>query len=247
MHQFIIENKQLLISKKAIIPTDDLLFKIQKVLRIKNDEQFTCLYENKLFLCQLNGEKIKILKPLDKKTQKTSKVTLIQAIPKHQKLDLILQKATELGVDQIILWKSKRTISLFDKEKFEVKRKRWEKIIKEAVQQSRQTTIPQLSFANAIEEIPNFSSLTTKLIFYEKEEKNQFNAMSSSLKKNNDVVYVVGPEGGLEEIEVNHFKKKGFKVLGLGSSILRVETATIYVLSILKFFKENNKKYNKRF
>jgi 16S rRNA (uracil1498-N3)-methyltransferase len=156
---------------------------------------------------------------------------LAAALIKSAKFEWMLQKATELGVDQIIPLKTRLSEIRIPEEKIEARRERWQRIIREAAKQCKRSAAPRLqktlNFADflAAEEFSPFS----KILFYEKAaEPWQLSSLIS-----NRIIVVIGPEGGWEQNEVEQARKAGCQVCGLGPWILRAETAAIAAVSIV--------------
>lgn len=163
-------------------------------------------------------------------------LTFLLATSKSDKLELVIQKVTEICAASYIVYNSKRSVSILTKEKFENKKNRYNKIIKEACEQSKQPIIPTINFVEKLNQI-DFDSYDLKLIAYEKEnEKNLIK--KSMIKPAKNILVVIGPEGGFDEREVEEFISLNFKSVSLGNSILRCETAPIYTASIISYFKE---------
>lgn len=164
-------------------------------------------------------------------------VVLVQGIAKGDKMDTILRHATELGVGAFIPFESARSVVKLDAKKTASRLKRWQSIVKSAAMQSGQTAIPEVSEPMSLEDVCNFSKTAAAvLICWEEERVNALKeALHSALEKQSiafedaRVVIVVGPEGGLEESEVNALLEANrfAGAISLGPSILRTETAGI--------------------
>ncbi len=159
---------------------------------------------------------------------------LLQALPEKERMELIIQKATELGVSAIIPFKSERSISLEEREAKQKKAHRWQGVAIKAVQQSRRAKVPLVgeyrSFRKALK-ICEEDGL--KILLYEKEGER----LKKVLKRypTQRVYAMVGPEGGFTEEEVTLAKDKGFVPVQLGHRILRTETAAITLIGILQY------------
>ena len=151
---------------------------------------------------------------------------------KEQKMDFILQKATELGVNEIVLYKSKRSIIPFEVCKEKRKMERWLKICKEASEQSKRQTIPSITIAD-LKMIKELDGL--KLICSTVESENNLKKVLQSNQKCAKINVVVGPEGGFDPKEEQDFIKLGFIPVTLGKTILRVETVPIVFLGIVNY------------
>ena len=161
---------------------------------------------------------------------------MVAALVKGEKMDLVLQKATELGVSEIVLLETERTIA---KIKDESKLGRFRKILKEAAEQSKRTRIPTLNKVLTINKL-NEIKADVKLIAYKGEQgsSKSFNDELKALKPGKSVAIMIGPEGGFSEKEVQEANKLGFTSVGLGKRILRAETASFYALSVISNFVE---------
>ena len=159
-------------------------------------------------------------------------VTLVIPVLKEQKMDFILQKATELGVAEIIPVVMKHSIVKVDG-KENKKIERWNKIIKEASEQSMRHSIPILEKIVKLEDI--FCLDGVKMICSTVEKENTFKKFLQSQPKYDKLIIVIGPEGGIDEEEEIMLQKNGFTSVTLGSRIMRVETVPIFILSILNY------------
>ena len=168
----------------------------------------------------------------DKKTK--IELTVAVALVKEQKMDLILQKLTELGVSKIIPVSMERSIVKLDKERFNKKKVRWESICKEASEQSKRTNIP------IIEDIKSIKDLTKedadlKLVASTKEKEKLLNYYLQSIEDCAKIIMVIGSEGGISDKEEDILVSNGYNRVSFGNLIFRVETATIYVASIINY------------
>ncbi len=227
MHRFFIFNKQAE-PNNIIIPTDDLLHQLTKVLRIRKNEKFVCIYEDHEYICTIEDNKISVITSKQFTVDKNRKITLVQGIPTNKKVSMILQKATELDVDHIVLWQAKRSTSKLSD--FSKKEERLKKIIVEACEQSRRNDIPNISFIEKIDQLDFENSKT--IVLYENESKKTFGEAIENCGSE-DINIVIGPEGGFEIDEINQFVDQGSQIATLGKNILRTETAAIASLSVL--------------
>ena len=211
---------------------------IFNVLRLNKTDKIEVVYDGFLYCCTaeiINSVGFQYISS-SKLVDNEYKLTFLLATSKSDKLELVIQKVTEICAASYIVYNSKRSVSIWTKDKFQNKKTRFEKIIKEACEQSKQHVIPTINFVNKLNEI-NFDSYDLKLIAYEKEnEKNLIK--QSIIKEAKNILVVIGPEGGFDEGEVVDFINKGFISVSLGNSILRCETAPIYTASIISYFKE---------
>ncbi|ODA44682.1 Ribosomal RNA small subunit methyltransferase E [Thermodesulfovibrio sp. N1] len=179
----------------------------------------------------IDKNKLEIIEEDKKDIEDPFSLILCQALLKGEKMDMIIQKATELGVKKIIPFVSERCI-LKNTNKIE----RWRKIAKEASEQSGRNFVPEIS------DLTNFENLINKidngLLFWEKEE-NSLISLIKELDISKPIFLLIGPEGGFSEKEILNAKERGIKTASLGKRILRAETASIVSLSILNFLLQN--------
>lgn len=167
-------------------------------------------------------------------TESSLEIILLQALPEKERMELIIQKATELGVSAIVPFKSERSISLEEREAKQKKAHRWQEIAVKAVQQSRRAKVPRVETYRSFQEALKICGGDgLKILLYEKEGENLKNILK---RYHPQKVYAVsGPEGGFTEEEVVIAKDKGFVPVKLGQRILRTETATITLVGILQY------------
>lgn len=167
-------------------------------------------------------------------TESSLEIILLQALPEKERMELIIQKTTELGVSTILPFQAERSISLREREAKQRKAHRWQHIAVRAVQQSRRAKVPYIGDCRPLEEIlGDFGEDTLKIFLWEKAGE----SLKSVLRQHpsQKICVVVGPEGGFTEEEVKSAKKKGFIAVKLGQRILRTETAAIVLVGILQF------------
>ena len=151
---------------------------------------------------------------------------------KGDKIDFVIQKATELGVKNIVLIKSEHCVTKMNED--DLKRKislRYQKIMKEASEQSERLIIPNLLGVYDIKHIPSELLCDINLVCYERSDDTSIHIPLEKTTKSISVL--IGPEGGLCKDEVNHLTNNKFQILSLGKTILRTETAAIAALSMI--------------
>jgi len=160
---------------------------------------------------------------------------LLQALPERERMELIIQKATELGVSCICPFKSKHSISLEERESDQPKAHRWQQIALKAAKQSRRASVPLVapycSFAQALDLA---RPLELKVMLWEKEQR-RLASLIRDMPAPKGIALMVGPEGGWAEEEVQQARQAGFALAGLGGRILRTETAAIAACAILQY------------
>ncbi|WP_224984294.1 16S rRNA (uracil(1498)-N(3))-methyltransferase [Geomonas agri] len=163
------------------------------------------------------------------------RITLYQGLPKGDKLDLILQKCTELGIAEVVTFDGARSVVKLRGEKTAVKQARFEKIVQEAARQCGRNSAPQVAIGGSLKEVLRDAPQTVKLLLWEGEEKTTLRQCMERYKAPESVAVVVGPEGGLSPEEVAAALACGFTPVTLGKRILRTETAGLALVSILQF------------
>ena len=162
-------------------------------------------------------------------------LTLIQALARGEKLDFVVQKATELGVDRIIPVTTQRAVPRLDTLRATSRRVRWQKIAREASRQSGRADVPEVepvtSLAVAVDASPRDA---LKLILWEESRQVRLRELIP-LEPPPGIVIAIGPEGGFTVEEVAHAREAGFQAVGFGPRILRTETASLAALAVLGY------------
>lgn len=211
-----------------------------KVLRLKAGEQvLLCDGEGCEALCvveEMDGKTltVSVLSCRESTTEPAVRVSVYMAFPKADKLEHVIQKATELGAFEIVAFPSARCISKPDDKSLAKKLERWQKIAASAAEQSGRGRIPQVltlpSYKAALERA---AQCDKSLLFYENERATTLRMALAG--KYRSVSLLTGPEGGLEESEVKQAMDAGLSVCTLGSRILRCETAPLCALSAVMY------------
>ena len=225
-----------IIDKEVVLSEGDQ-YHLVKVMRVREGEQIEVVCEGKLFLCNVVSVKpliIQTLAQIKENNELKNDVVLIASLLKGDKLDLVIQKATELGVEEIVLLQSERSIAKIRNLDRDFKIDRFNRIVKEAAEQSKRTRLPLLYRIIKFDEIPEIEA-DVKLMAYEGEQGNTSSLLSAvkTVKSGQRVAILIGPEGGFSVDEVNEAKEYGYKTVSLGRRILRAETASFYALSVL--------------
>lgn len=210
-----------------------------KVLRLKEGEQaLLCDGQGREALCTItavNPWELSVDEQRASTTEAAVKVSVYLAFPKADKLEHVIQKATELGAYEIVAFPSARCVSRPDEKSLKKKLERWQKIAASAAEQSGRGRIPEVrvlpSYAAALSEAANCDKA---LLFYEHEEALTLK-MALSSSPYHTVSLLTGPEGGLEEKEVEQARAAGLQVCTLGRRILRCETAPLCALSAVMY------------
>lgn len=246
MPRFFIKNEQK--QGKTINILGEDVKHIKNVLRkeIGNTIEI-CNYETeKTYICkitQINNENIltEIIEELQFLDDKI-KIDIYQGIPKSDKMELIIQKSVELGANAIIPVAMKRCVVKIDS-KDEIKKvTRWQKIAESAAKQSGRNIIPEIRNIISIDKIEQLiNEYDSVIIAYENEKNNKIKKellkLKEKLNKNSNIkiAVIIGPEGGLEEKDIELLKQNGAQVVTLGNRILRTETVALNVLSVIRY------------
>jgi 16S rRNA (uracil1498-N3)-methyltransferase len=242
MQRYFISEKEYM---EGIILSDDV-FHIVKVMRNKVGDLIEICYDNKAYLAKitnLSNELVnfEIVEEISNKKQNKPNITLIQGLAKGDKNDDITKHSTELGVDEIILLQMKRSIVKIEANKVESKLNRFKKIAKEASEQSHRNSIPEVKLLTSLNNI-DFNNYDLKLLLDEEEAKKIDGRLLSNIDFNNvkNVIFVIGPEGGIDDKERLYFIEKGFIPVSIGNNILRTETASLAFLAMINYIYMKN-------
>ena len=222
MQRYFSKNKQ----DNYFVLSDNDWYHIKKVMRMNDNDEIEVVYNKELYLCQLEQNQARILKKEDVALENKPHITLIIPLLKEQKMDLILQKSTELGVDEIIPVTMKHSVVKLDDGKQEKKIERWQKICK-------RLDIPVVGKICKLDELKNLEGVKLTCSTIEKSQ-NLKNCLKN-IKNYDRIILVIGPEGGLAKEEEQYLKEIGFVSVSLGSRIMRVETVPLFLLSVLSY------------
>lgn len=248
MRKFFIESSQMNINQITICGDD--VNHIKNVLRLDiNEKILICVNKlEKNYICsisEINKKEVicNILEETKSISESNVKIDIYQGLPKADKMELIIQKGTELGVNSFIPVIFKRTIVKFDEKDRLKKIARWQKIAEVASKQSMRDSIPEIKNIENVKNLCNLISMyDIVLVAYENENKNTLKNELKNLKNsksNLKIGVVIGPEGGIEDEEIMLLKEAGGKIITLGNRILRTETASLVMASIINYELEN--------
>ena len=221
---------------------------IKNVLRLKVDDNIEVCNKDTLVNFECGISKIKedeieciiFREQASNSESENIHINIFQGLPKHEKMELIIQKCVELGVKEITPTQMERCIvKLDDKNKLK-KIDRWNKISETAAKQSGRDTIPKVNDIINIKNICNIvQDYDIVLLAYENEKentlRNEIENLKLSKKEKLKIGIIIGPEGGLEEKEVEYLRNAGAKVVTLGNRILRTETVAFVLTSIILY------------
>ncbi|MBR0092565.1 MAG: 16S rRNA (uracil(1498)-N(3))-methyltransferase [Lachnospiraceae bacterium] len=271
MHHVFVKKEQLTKEGKVLRITGEDFHHIVRVLRMKEGEELTAsvlaeyaareekaaaeyrfgieeITEDSL-ICRLRFVK-------EESRELPAQITLLQCLPKSDKMELIVQKAVELGVHEVIPVSARRSVVRLEDKKAEAKRGRWQKIAEAAAMQSKRGIIPEIRPVQSVKDaIAAVAAYDLKLIPYElaayegmnraqdaegeaRSAMNRTRELMQGIRAGQRIAVFIGPEGGFEEAEVEQAKEAGFHAITLGKRILRTETAGPAVLAWLMFLLE---------
>lgn len=243
MQKYFISNEEL--DNKRI--TSDDVNHIKNVMRSKIGDEFIVSNQQNEYLVSITSIEKKYIEfeikdELQNQNEMPIIVDIYQGYPKGDKMEDIIKHSTELGACGIFPTFMKRSIVKLDDSRIEGKTERFRKIAKEAAEQSFRKIIPTIEICR-LKQI-DFSSYKYKILAYEEAAKSgetsNLKRIISSLETGDRVCVVIGPEGGIDEVEVEYLSQLGFTPCAFGPRILRTETAAFYVLSALSYEKELN-------
>jgi 16S rRNA (uracil1498-N3)-methyltransferase len=214
---------------------------IRKVLRLKTGDGIVVFdglgkeLEGTIVEERLSSVVIRIQNIFSSERDSPLEVTLAQSLLKGEKMDYLIQKATELGVKEIIPFFSSRSVPFLEKSRRLKRHHRWEKIAVEASKQCGRGVVPKIeSLQDYSDMLQMASTEDLRLILWERERIKLKEVLERS-KEKRKIFFIIGPEGGFNQLEVDEAKKAGFIPVTLGRRILRAETASLCFLSILQY------------
>lgn len=218
-----------------LILYDGDIHHIKNVMRCKVNDQIEVVFDGIVYICtiiSLTPLELTIHDKIIETTDLSIELTVAISLVQEQKFDLIIQKLTELGVTNIIPIKTERSIVKLDDQKLDKKLLRWQTICKEASEQSKRTSIPKIDKVSSLKELVDNNSDAKLICSLNEETKDIANYLDNSIKS---ILFAIGPEGGFSKEEESYLLNNGFNPVTLGSRVLRVETAAIYVTSIINY------------
>lgn len=244
MYQFFVEEEQVQEDENRIVITGSDVNHISNVLRMKTGEKIRisstkgCSYFCKIAELTMDEVIAKIEAVDETGTELSNNIYLFQGLPKSDKMELVIQKAVELGVYEVIPVSMKNCVVKLDEKKAQGKRKRWQAIAESAAKQSKRTMIPQihevLSFKEAVQ---TAQKLDIVLVPYENERgMDATRELLHGIRRGQSIGVFIGPEGGFapEEIAMVAEQESMYKI-SLGRRILRTETAGLATLAMLVY------------
>ena len=247
MPKFFIKNDQ--VKDEYIDITGDDVNHIKNVLRLKIDDCIQVCnsdtgnnYKAQIVSVEKSNIKCSIIEKLNSTVESNVYIHILQGLPKADKMELIIQKCTELGVQEITPVNMERSIVKLNPKDETKKIQRWQKIAEVAAKQSGRDKITQINNIVKFKDIFNvLKDYDTFLVAYEKEKENTLKKELIKLKEvtSPKIAVLIGPEGGIDDEEIKVLKMNNTKIITLGKRILRTETVALNVLSIIMYELEN--------
>jgi len=229
MHQFFVDASLKIESEVSF--DKEVTHQIQKVLKLHRGELILLCNTQIMALAHLEQKDSQLFAVIDQHQDTPNlkrDVTLIQAMIRKEKFELILQKATELGVSRIVPVLMERNVVKWEQESNKLNRYR--SILKEAAEQCHRLTIPEITEPIRLKDIESFKS---ELNFVAYEVENPTHQLKHQLKDCQSISIVIGPEGGITQKEIDYLKSTGFDSVSLGPRIYRAETAAMVALNTI--------------
>ncbi|MBP3198823.1 MAG: 16S rRNA (uracil(1498)-N(3))-methyltransferase [Butyrivibrio sp.] len=250
MYHFFVENSQVTPDYKKVEITGEDYNHISNVLRMKPGEQFSVSIRDdesgrEIFYEIEEITKSSVIGNLcfieEVGNELPSKIYLFQGLPKVDKMELIIQKAVELGAFEIIPMSTKRCVVKLDEKKAESKVKRWQAIAEAAAKQSKRAVIPSVSMPMTMKQAVEFAkNMDVKIIPYENAKGiAETKRIIENIKPGQDIAVFIGPEGGFSEQEIELCRENSIEPITLGKRILRTETAGFTIISWLMYHLES--------
>ncbi len=216
--------------------SNDDAYHIKKVMRMKIYDKIEIVDNKKVYLCEIisfEPVKAKVIKEINEIHDNKHQIIIVQSLVNENKMDLILQKGTELGMTSFYGYKAINSV-VKENDKSDKKIIRWQKIVKEASEQSKRNDIPNI---DGIIDIKGLCEVKAdlKIILSVKEKSNTLKKVLQKNSMCDTMIIVIGPEGGFEDSEENKLIENGFIPTTLGNRVLRTETASIACLSMINY------------
>ncbi len=242
MQRYFLDDQAMKNGNKAVIQGDDH-HHIVRVMRMKPGDKVQVVVASIPYLAEIiaiseTQVEVGILERVHDQSEAEIALTLLQGLPKGEKIDLVIRQAAEIGVAEIIVFQAERSVAKMAGDKREAKLLRWRKIAKEAAELAHRTVIPEVKFADSLKSaLSILDPKTLKLLPYELQNGGlpSLKEVLRSVAIPSSAAFVIGPEGGFTEEEVQLAEASDWRLLTLGKRILRTETAGLVVASLLLY------------
>lgn len=223
-------------NEEVVTLSSDDSYHITKVMRMNVGDNIELVSNNKLYIAEIIKTTPSVIvkkNSIQESFDTNINIDIAQSIVVEQKMDYILQKGTELGVNKFIpLIVDRSVVKLNDKS--DKKQKRWQTIVKEAAEQSKRLEVPTVANPCNIKELAKLD-YDLKILCSVNETSKNIKTVLSNISISDRILVVVGPEGGFTNLEEQELIKNGFVSVSLGNRVLRTETASLFVLSVINY------------
>lgn len=214
---------------------------LRRVLRLRPGDPIVVFddagWEHEAVIRSLSAQaaEIEIARSFQAERESPLKLTLAVGLTKGEKMDFVVEKATELGVQAIVPFISAYTVPKLDQRKIEKRGERWQKIALAAAKQCGRTRLPEILPLSNFEDLVQQTIMSLNLLFWEKATGQTLKQVHATDPDARSILLVIGPEGGLSDQEAGLAQRQGFKTIHLGRRILRAETAAVAAASLVQF------------
>ena len=239
MARFFLRRKN--IADRRATVTGPELDHLRRVLRLRPGDPIVVFddagWEHEAVIRSLSAQaaEIEIASSFQAEREYYLKLTLAVGLTKGEKMDFVVEKATELGVQVVVPFVSSYTVPKLDQRKIEKRGARWQKIALAAAKQSGRTRIPEIFPLSGFEDLVEQTTGSLNLLFWEKEAQQTLKQVHATDPDARSILLVIGPEGGLSDQEAGLAQRHGFKPIRLGRRILRAETAAVVAASLVQY------------
>ena len=232
MQRYFCNNKE---NNEYLLSNDDS-YHIKKVMRMSIGDKIEIVDNKNTNICEITSidpVKAKTIEILNENNENNFEIILVQSMVNENKMDLILQKGTELGVSKFYIYKAVNSV-VKENNKSDKKIIRWQKIVKEASEQSKRNIIPKVVDIVDIKGLCKIDA-DLKVMLSVNERTKNIKKVLNKYKKYDKIIIVVGPEGGFTKEEEKTLIENGYISTSLGSRVLRTETAGIVAISMINY------------
>lgn len=223
-------------NEEVVTLSSDDSYHITKVMRMNVGDNIELVSNNKLYIAEIIQVVPSVIvkkNSIQESFDTNINIDIAQSIVVEQKMDYILQKGTELGVNKFIPLIVDRSVVKLNN-KSDKKQKRWQTIVKEAAEQSKRLEVPTVANPCNIKELAKLD-YDLKILCSVNETSKNIKTVLSNISISDRILVVVGPEGGFTNLEEQELIKNGFVSASLGNRVLRTETASLFVLSVINY------------